>query len=572
MYYNTTEELRIHFRQEHFLCERGECKQEIYTTAFGSEIDFKAHVSSVHAGDLKKNEVKNMRRVDIEFNYVSAHYTHSDQGYRNRKQLRDRTTDQNTDRTDQLSDNEETENNNDQPAKETNQSEFIFKNEQHCPNNEIPTELPRTVDNKENNTKTNEPPSDPISWDDDTYTQSPADLVNNWPQIETDTIHPASIVSSQTTASSSELGNKPAERNNALSYSQSLGVSKQPKKIFTANSAAQSSKPPAPSPYSDIVKPESAWSHKLPSQSKPKSHPHPQAPEAPPPSEATKAPPVKKKTYDDVFPALSLPPQTDKQQQVQSTAAPSMVKAAKKSNKQRKKENKTQTPITHPNDPPLMNFTSNYNEHKSYPVREKPQQTTDKSQPTTEKVQPPQEKWPALLPETQPKKKEMSPRTPRVVPPQLTSAILVPYAKWQPPSKYKMRKSTLETHIASSFIVNNDLKQFQKSYDNLVSKTLPVFEFLKYFKTTFGDRFSIIFPEMLVLLPDIGLQQELLEAKEHLYPSVAFLSLPPATSSWSKPTRIQLDICTICTQVLLPSDSIEHKGTHSSEDEFPALC
>ena len=593
---------------------------------------------------------------------MSAHQT--DQGYRNRKQWKDRKTDQNNDRTDQLSDNEETENNNDEPVTETNQSELNLKNEEHhCPNQET-IETTRTVDNKENITKPNEPPSDPVSWDDDTFTQSPTDLANNWPQIETDTIKPVSIVNAPTATSGNELGSRQADRNSALSYSQSLGISKQSGQLFPSNPPTQSARPPALSPYSDVVKPErelhssrpeSARTQKHQSQSKPKSHSQLQDP----PSEVTKAP-HKKKTYEDVFPALcvgnsiAVPLQTEKhqqqqqqQQQVQPTTA-SLGKAGKKSHKQRRKENITSQPlVTQPNDSPPINPTSDSNNHISYPARQKPQPaaflpetqpkkkememkpTLDsnyyKSSPAREKptawpallpetqpkkkememkpsrnprVVPPQNNvslpmkptldsnyyessparekpttWPALLPETQLKKKEMSPsRTPRYAPPEPPSAILVSYAQWQPPNNYQMRKSALETHIASSFNVNNELKQYYKNYQNLLNTTLPVYEFLQYFKATFGDRFSTIFPEMLVLLPDIGLQQELLEAKDHLYSAVKFLSLPSATSSWSKPTRIQLYTCSTCSQVLLPSDSIDHKGTHSTEDEFPALC
>ena len=477
--------------------------------------------------------------------------------------MRDRKTDQNTanDKTDQSSDNEESVNNTNITAVETNHNTFNFKSDENCSNQESTIEPPRTVDNRENET-----PRDPISWDNDTgaETLKSSELASNWPQIEVDSLQPVSMVNAHTATSGSEPGSRQTEKYNALSYSQSLGIYKKPKQLFSSNSASQPARAPAPSPYSDIVKPELVRAQKHQSHSKPKSQPQPQPQE--PPSEPAVAP-LKKKTYEDVFPALcvpnsnAIPLQSDKQQQqVLSTTATALGKAGKKSNKQRRKENKTsQPPITQPNESPPMNRTSNSNYLKSSPAREKPQ--------------PAAEKWPSILPETQPKKKEVSPpRNPRVIPTQQPSVNLVPYAKWQPPNKYQVRKSALETHIISSFTVNNELQQYLRNYENMINKSIPVYEFLKYFKTTYGDKFSTIFPEVLVLLPDIGLQQELLEAKEHLYPAVPFLSLPPATSSWSKQTRIQLETCPTCTQVLLPSDSIYHRGTHSTEDEFPALC
>lgn len=41
MYYDTYDDLRIHFRKEHFLCEEEDCKEEKFTSVFRTEIDLK---------------------------------------------------------------------------------------------------------------------------------------------------------------------------------------------------------------------------------------------------------------------------------------------------------------------------------------------------------------------------------------------------------------------------------------------------------------------------------------------------------------------------------------------------
>lgn len=41
------EDLRKHFRDAHFLCEEGECKEEKFTRVFRTEIDIRAHKAQV---------------------------------------------------------------------------------------------------------------------------------------------------------------------------------------------------------------------------------------------------------------------------------------------------------------------------------------------------------------------------------------------------------------------------------------------------------------------------------------------------------------------------------------------
>lgn len=66
-YYRNYEYLRDHFRQEHFLCEEGDCRNETFTAAFRSEIDLKAHRAQHHNRSMTKAQAKQARTLDLEF-------------------------------------------------------------------------------------------------------------------------------------------------------------------------------------------------------------------------------------------------------------------------------------------------------------------------------------------------------------------------------------------------------------------------------------------------------------------------------------------------------------------------
>lgn len=42
-YYNSYDDLRTHFLEEHYLCEEGDCKNEQFTSVFRTEIDLKGY-------------------------------------------------------------------------------------------------------------------------------------------------------------------------------------------------------------------------------------------------------------------------------------------------------------------------------------------------------------------------------------------------------------------------------------------------------------------------------------------------------------------------------------------------
>ncbi|CAG9773661.1 unnamed protein product [Ceutorhynchus assimilis] len=66
-YYNSMEELKRHFKDEHFLCEEGECKTLALTAVFRSEIDLKGHIATHHSRFMSKSATRQARTLELEF-------------------------------------------------------------------------------------------------------------------------------------------------------------------------------------------------------------------------------------------------------------------------------------------------------------------------------------------------------------------------------------------------------------------------------------------------------------------------------------------------------------------------
>uniref|UniRef100_A0A1B6LIS3 RING-type E3 ubiquitin transferase n=1 Tax=Graphocephala atropunctata TaxID=36148 RepID=A0A1B6LIS3_9HEMI len=66
-YYDTYHFLRNHFRDQHYLCEEGECYEEKFTPVFRTEIDLKAHRALVHGRQMTKAAVKQARTLELAF-------------------------------------------------------------------------------------------------------------------------------------------------------------------------------------------------------------------------------------------------------------------------------------------------------------------------------------------------------------------------------------------------------------------------------------------------------------------------------------------------------------------------
>lgn len=46
-YYNSYNDLRAHFLEEHYLCDEGDCKNEQFTSVFRTDIDFRGDIRKI---------------------------------------------------------------------------------------------------------------------------------------------------------------------------------------------------------------------------------------------------------------------------------------------------------------------------------------------------------------------------------------------------------------------------------------------------------------------------------------------------------------------------------------------
>ncbi|CAH2106557.1 unnamed protein product [Euphydryas editha] len=68
LYYASHSALAHHFRNEHYLCEDGECAGQHLTAVFRSEIDLKAHKATVHGRGMPRGAARQARTLELQFN------------------------------------------------------------------------------------------------------------------------------------------------------------------------------------------------------------------------------------------------------------------------------------------------------------------------------------------------------------------------------------------------------------------------------------------------------------------------------------------------------------------------
>lgn len=75
LYFRDYHNLKVHFREEHYLCEEGNCANEQFVGAFRTEIDLKAHIAVHHSKNKSKAEARQARMLEFEFTYAPPHRT-----------------------------------------------------------------------------------------------------------------------------------------------------------------------------------------------------------------------------------------------------------------------------------------------------------------------------------------------------------------------------------------------------------------------------------------------------------------------------------------------------------------
>lgn len=68
IYFSDYPSLRVHFKAEHYLCERGNCRHEQFTSAFDNKIDYQLHIAEVHGGsaNASRGEARQRRTITLD--------------------------------------------------------------------------------------------------------------------------------------------------------------------------------------------------------------------------------------------------------------------------------------------------------------------------------------------------------------------------------------------------------------------------------------------------------------------------------------------------------------------------
>lgn len=131
------------------------------------------------------------------------------------------------------------------------------------------------------------------------------------------------------------------------------------------------------------------------------------------------------------------------------------------------------------------------------------------------------------------------------------------YSYIQPPN-FDNRNAQLVSCVMAALKDQSALDTFRHMSSGFRLNGLTAEEYYTHCQEAMGvTKFSEIFPELLVLLPDIERQQELWK----VYRSSKHSVRPP-----------KLDVCIVCSQVVRNMDLQHHLSAHNLESNFPVLA
>uniref|UniRef100_A0A1I8Q1W3 RING-type E3 ubiquitin transferase n=1 Tax=Stomoxys calcitrans TaxID=35570 RepID=A0A1I8Q1W3_STOCA len=142
------------------------------------------------------------------------------------------------------------------------------------------------------------------------------------------------------------------------------------------------------------------------------------------------------------------------------------------------------------------------------------------------------------------------------------SYSILPTHTFTPPTDAMLRNQRLILYfrdILESMEALEEFRYISQMYRDGVVKADSYYE---HCQAALKDKFDGVFPELVVLLPDINKQQSL-----YLVHQQRLNTLPPAQRK-NLPT---MEVCSTCKQVLLPIDMADHKKMHDIVQNFPEL-
>ncbi|CAG9860455.1 unnamed protein product [Phyllotreta striolata] len=131
------------------------------------------------------------------------------------------------------------------------------------------------------------------------------------------------------------------------------------------------------------------------------------------------------------------------------------------------------------------------------------------------------------------------------------SYSIMPVSSYHQPANFQSRNQNLIQQLMT-VLDNDSIKEFKAYSDLFKNSAYPTMKYYEYCREILGDKFDNIFPELLVLLPDIDKQQELYRVLDGK-------------------SKKALEICENCKQVIFKKELREHYNSHILENQFPTL-
>lgn len=175
------------------------------------------------------------------------------------------------------------------------------------------------------------------------------------------------------------------------------------------------------------------------------------------------------------------------------------------------------------------------------------------------------------------------------------SYSILPTHHYLPPKNSTKRNKALFEHFQENEEPET-VEQFKEISKMFISGSYHALPYYDHCKFALKDKFDVIFPELLVLLPDISKQQVSVTHETRRYrcdkysdksskSKINFCSQElylvhsqhqqASNSKNKKPTKknqnLSLEVCATCKQVLIASDLSTHLQSHSLENNFPKL-
>ncbi|KAJ8928356.1 hypothetical protein NQ314_019087 [Rhamnusium bicolor] len=132
------------------------------------------------------------------------------------------------------------------------------------------------------------------------------------------------------------------------------------------------------------------------------------------------------------------------------------------------------------------------------------------------------------------------------------SYAITPSNNYHQPSNFQSRNQNLIKRFMAVLHNNDAIKEFKNFSVLFRNGLLPASKYYSHCQEVLGSTFEEVFPELLVLLPDINKQQELYNAYEGK-------------------NKKNMVICENCKQVIFRRELTDHYNYHSLDNHFPSL-